>query len=87
MAEAFTTLKVLGTEVACYLRPGTECDLTALVRDLGSVCIECSSMEELRAMMESVADQHALALEYDAGSPVAADPRQQVVSVGFYPRS
>ena len=86
MAEPFARMKVLGTEVLCYLRPGTECDLASLVPELDSVCLECVSIDELQARMQSVADRHALGLEYGMGKPVSTDPYERVLSVGFFPR-
>lgn len=86
MADPFARIKVFGTEVACYLRPGTECDLAALTRDIGAACAECSSIDELRARMRSVADGHALDVEYHTSPPVPSDPVERLVSLGFFPR-
>ena len=86
MADPFARIKVIGSEVACYLRPGTECDVTALIRDINTSCLECSSIEELRAKITSVADSHALDVEYNMSAPVPTDPVERLVSMGFYPR-
>ena len=86
MADPFARIKVIGTEVACYLRPGTECDLAALTRDINAACVECSSIEELRARISSVADSHALDVEYQTSAPVPTDPVERLVSLGFFPR-
>ncbi len=86
MPDPFARLRVIGSEVACYLRPGTECDVAALARDIGDACAECSSLEELRARVKSVADRHALDVEYETTPPVPSDPVERLVSMGFFPR-
>ena len=87
MADPFARIKVFGSEVACYLRPGTECDVTALTRDINGSCAECSSEAELRARVKAVADGHGLDVEYHMSAPVAADPVERLVSMGFFPRA
>ena len=86
MADPFARIRVIGTEVACYLRPGTACDVAALTRDVNESCLECSSIEELRARVKSVADSHALDVEYQTSAPVPTDPVERLVSIGFFPR-
>jgi hypothetical protein len=86
MADPFARLRVIGSEVACYLRPGTDCDVAALIRDLDRACAECASIDELRTRVKSVADRHALDVEYDMSPPVPADPVERLVSIGFLPR-
>lgn len=86
MADPFARVRVIGTEVACYLRPGTECDVAALKRDIDEACLTCGSVEELQARMASVADRHALEVEYQVSTPVPSDPVERLVSMGFYPR-
>jgi len=63
MADPFAWIRVMGTEVACYLRPGTECDVAALTHDVHEACKACGSIEEVRAGMRSVAEAHALDVE------------------------
>lgn len=87
MAGPFARIRVIGAEVACYLRPGTECDVAALTRDVNEACVECSSIEELRARIKSVADGHALDVEYQTSPPVPSDPVERLVSMGFFPRT
>jgi hypothetical protein len=86
MADPFARIRVIGAEVACYLRPGTECDVAALTRDVTDACAACSSMEDLRARVKSVADRHALDVEYHMSAPVPSDPVERLVSMGFFPR-
>jgi hypothetical protein len=86
MADPFARIRVIGSEVACYLRPGTDCDVAALAREVNKACLECSSIEELRARITSVADSHALDVEYNMSAPVPTDPVERLVSMGFYPR-
>ena len=86
MANPFARIKVIGREVACYLRPGTECDVAALTRDINDACAVCGSIEELRATITSVADGHALDVEYHTRPPVPNDPTERLVSLGFSPR-
>jgi hypothetical protein len=87
MADPFARIKVLGGEVACYLRPGTECDNAALARDINGACAGCGSEAELRARVKSVAESHGLDVEYHTSAPVAHDPVERLVSMGFYPRA
>ncbi len=86
MTDPFARVRVIGSEVACYLRPGTDCDVAALTRDINNVCAECSSLEELRARVKSVADSHALDVEYQTTPPLPSDPVERLVSMGFFPR-
>ena len=86
MADPFARIRVIGTEVACYLRPGTECDVAALTRDVDEACLDCRSIEEVQARMRSVADRHALEVEYELRPPVPSDPIERLVSMGFFPR-
>lgn len=87
MADPFARIRVIGAEVACYLRPGTECDVAALTRDVNDSCVECRSIEELQATMKSVADRHALEVEYNMSKLVPTDPVERLVSMRFYPRA
>ena len=64
---------------------GNECDVTALVRDINTSCLECSSIDELRAKITSVADSHALDVEYNMSQPALPNPVERLVSMGFYP--
>ena len=86
MADPFARIRVIGTEVACYLRPGTECDVAALTHDVNDACVECRSIEELHSTMKSVADRHALEVEYQMSKLVPTDPVERLVSMRFYPR-
>jgi hypothetical protein len=87
MADLFARIRVLGREVACYLRPGTECDIAALTRDLDEACPSCRSFDELRASVTSVAERHALDVEYHMSTPGPDDPVERVVSFGFFTRT
>ena len=87
MADPFARIKVFGGEVACYLRPGTECDVAALTRDINGTCAQCSSEADLRARVKSVADSHGLDVEYHTSAPVAADPVERLISMVFFPRA
>lgn len=86
MADPFTRMKVLGSEVLCYLRPGTECDAAALVRDVNKTCFECLSIDQLQARMRSVADKHALDIEYRVATPHTSAGPAHEVRVEFFPR-
>jgi hypothetical protein len=86
MADPFTRIAVLGSEVACYLRPGADCDVATLSRDLDEVCAGCGSIEQLQSRVRSVADRHALEVEYEMSAPVPTDPVERLVSMGFMPR-
>jgi hypothetical protein len=87
MADPFARIKVLGGEVACYLRPGTDCDNAALARDIKGACAGCGSEAELRARVNSIAESHGLDVEYHTSAPVPADPVERLVSMGFFPRA
>lgn len=87
MADLIATIRVLGTEIACYLQPGTDCDVAALTRDVEQSCTACTTIEDLQAEMRSVADRHGLDLEYHTGTPVPTDPVERIVSFGFVPRT
>jgi hypothetical protein len=73
--------------VVAYLRPGCECDVAALTRDVGEACASCRSIEDLSARMADVADRHGLRVELDMTDPVPADPVERLVSFGFVPRT
>lgn len=87
MRDIIATIRVLGTDVACYLQPGTDCDRNALAREVEECCAACGSMEDVQAEMRAVADRHGLALEYHTASPLAKDPVERMVSFGFVPRT
>jgi hypothetical protein len=87
MADPFARVLLLGSEVACYLRPGADCDVATLTRDLDEACAACGSIEELQTRVRSIADRHALDVEYDVSPAVPSDPVQRLVSMGFLPRS
>ncbi len=86
MADPFARIKVLRTEVTCYLRPGAGCDVDALSRDIDEACVGCASIEQLQARIRSVADRHSLEVEYQISAPTASDPIERLLSVGFAPR-
>ena len=85
MADPFARIRVFGSEVACYLRPGAECDVATLTREVKEVCLACGSIEELQTRVRSVADRHALEVEYHLSPPVPTDPVERLVSMRFYP--
>ena len=87
MPDVIATIKVLGTEIACYLQPGTDCDPKELAREVEDCCTACRSMEDVRAEMRAVADRHGLDVEYHTGAPLASDPVERMVSFGFVPRT
>lgn len=86
MTDPFARIRVLGAEVACHLRPGSDCDVAALTRDLNEACEGCGSIEEVRPRVTSVADGHALDVEYNTSPPVTSDPIERLVSIWFSPR-
>jgi len=87
MADPFARIMVLGTEVACYLRPDADCDVATLRREVDEACAACGSIEELRSRVRSIADRHALDVEYEVSPAVPTDPVERLVSMGFTPRS
>ncbi len=84
MADPIARLRVLGIEVVAYRRTDCDCDVEALTRDVSDACEECPSVEEILPRMKSVADRHALGVEYDTSKPVAD---KGSVSFWFVPRS
>jgi hypothetical protein len=87
MDDPLARIRVLGHEVIAYLRPGCDCDVPALARDVNEACASCTSIDELPATMKSVADRHGLDVEYEPSQPVPTDAVERLVSFGFIPRN
>jgi hypothetical protein len=86
MADPIARMRVLGMDVVAYLRPDCQCDVATLTRDVNEACTSCRSLDTLEGLMRSVADKHALDLEYDPGKPIAVDPAERLLRFGFIPR-